>query len=1115
MNNFDYTPIPQKFTFLRGQSWKFTLTLTDEGELVNLNHYSITAIISSEGVEYERLSKNHGIDVAADGLLCILKKDWTVVGTDTNNNAIFTPPISELPTGIFSVQLIFTENSGREVSPVYFYIDIQKKPSDASVERASSDFQIDVTMDGGLFVGLKVSPISDRIEWRTFGTKVKVRYIGEETWHDWVDLYNVPFPASLGGYNATTNSPAITAIPSITLSQGSYLDTIVAGTLGFAGVNFAAGTVVNVGDILKVQGTQWLLVQQGQKIQKSFIKPNTATYTDLENKVLTAIQVLDLTVPSAQRNDDWRITYVSTIPSTPDLVAGFKYKIQVRNVTTGTSFTIVDENSTFNANTLNGDKIYRGSLIVSGTSITFNVQVDWVYLLSLGATFEFNILTSNLKIKPGVFTQTDTIVALVDAGDSKLFTEISSTRYDFLADKTKNYTATEVNILRALKLLDIIVPAAEKNDDWRITFVTTTPTTMGLVPNFKYRFQIRNLTTGKDYALINENSTFDASTLNGFKSYNGTIVNGTTSITFNISLDWNYLLNLGAMFEHNNYATNLSLRPGVFSQTTDNILRISALEASSTLVVGTKIPTIENILSDFYSTRLYTIYEGYYTQQAAYVPNNTRRYVKMAVKPGDIFKVTSTVNGSALALAIFVDTNNAVLQVVEPGADGVDHPHINYQLTAPANASFVYIDGSSSVDIVIDRMNNGWVGIDGVVNSNTYRRYAKYPVSPTDKLRVTTTVNGSGVYAVLYLNAAGSIISYQGQGINGSDKLIENLQMVIPSTATHFILNSNAATPYYIYTPSLIAQSASRVYVDSLIAQQNTLIAALQLKNRPMDGMTALFLGTSLIDSSLFPTDAPALLGGVGINKGVGSSTARISRADGTFAGLAWQNYCYALMHKIEEKQYIIDNWATIKSLFYYSAENPSINAPLTLSSTEQAKILSCSYENRILPYLNGTYPMPNIIAIEHGRNDGYANDLTTMPAIRNDRRYYLGAMNFLIDLIYQYNSFPNIVLIGYYEDDDLVNVSAAQMMVANAWNIPILKTWELSGFSQQKVLGSSAKWTQLPWSNYVPTGQDTTQDMTVRRVQLPDNIHYSSDTSGKAQAKMTTIVKNFLKAQI
>ncbi len=338
--------------------------------------------------------------------------------------------------------------------------------------------------------------------------------------------------------------------------------------------------LMNNSFVVGIQTLNILSLVDSLSTQKDFLKPYSGTYTDLEKKIIAAIRVLDITVPASEKTDDWRITFVTTVPSTAGLLENFKYRVQIRNITKGKDYALVNENLTFDATALNGFKSYSGTVSNAGTSVDFNIQIDWTYLLSLGATFEYNFtLPSNLKLKTGIFSQKADIIKLIEAGDANLKNIIDNGRYDFLLDKTKSLSINENHILRAIKLLDITVPSNEKTDDWRITFVSTMPVTMGLVANFKYRFQIRNLTKGKDYALINQNSTFDASSINGYKSYSGTVVTTGTTIEYNIQFDWAYMLSIGEMFEFNNYGSNLSLKTGVFSQSTDIKKRLDILEA--------------------------------------------------------------------------------------------------------------------------------------------------------------------------------------------------------------------------------------------------------------------------------------------------------------------------------------------------------------------------------------------------------------------------------------------------------------------------------------------------------------------------------------------------------
>lgn len=73
---------------------------------------------------------------------------------------------------------------------------------------------------------------------------------------DWAielpDIENVK-----GAYNASTNTPTLTATPDPTFNDGAYYDVTVSGAVGFAGSNFTSGTILNVLDKLKKKGAQW------------------------------------------------------------------------------------------------------------------------------------------------------------------------------------------------------------------------------------------------------------------------------------------------------------------------------------------------------------------------------------------------------------------------------------------------------------------------------------------------------------------------------------------------------------------------------------------------------------------------------------------------------------------------------------------------------------------------------------------------------------------------------------------------------------------------------------------------------------------------------------------
>lgn len=94
---------------------------------------------------------------------------------------------------------------------------------------------------------------------------------------------------ALGSYNASTNTPTLTATPDVLLHDGDYYDVTTSGTVGFSGSNFLSGTVLNIGDKLKKKGTQWYLI--ASSLSQYYTKTETdAKYLESGSKFTSALQ---------------------------------------------------------------------------------------------------------------------------------------------------------------------------------------------------------------------------------------------------------------------------------------------------------------------------------------------------------------------------------------------------------------------------------------------------------------------------------------------------------------------------------------------------------------------------------------------------------------------------------------------------------------------------------------------------------------------------------------------------------------------------------------------------------------------------------------------------------
>jgi hypothetical protein len=251
-------------------------------------------------------------------------------------------------------------------------------------------------------------------------------------------------------------------------------------------------------------------------------------------------------------------------------------------------------------------------------------------------------------------------------------------------------------------------------------------------------------------------------------------------------------------------------------------------------------------------------------------------------------------------------------------------------------------------------------------------------------------------------------------------------------------------------------------------------------------GKTILWLGTS-IPTYGYPELAGAALGATIVNNALGSSMVRKAHTDGNYTGFAHPAVLRALSHTIAEKQAIIDNWATIRTTLAASPAPPTdLTAIESGTDTYAQKALSASYENRLVPYLNGTYTAPDLIVLDHGYNDFVYNgigrgtpldsqaDFIQVPSTRNNRNYFIGAVNYIIDVIYSYKPKMKIVIGGHYESQAWPDVVTAQQAIANYWSIPYFNLATKLGWSQQTTGGVKMinKW--LTTDNLHPSETDS-----------------------------------------
>lgn len=241
-------------------------------------------------------------------------------------------------------------------------------------------------------------------------------------------------------------------------------------------------------------------------------------------------------------------------------------------------------------------------------------------------------------------------------------------------------------------------------------------------------------------------------------------------------------------------------------------------------------------------------------------------------------------------------------------------------------------------------------------------------------------------------------------------------------------------------------------------------------------GKRILWLGTS-IPAGGYPDIVADLLGATVINNSKGSSICRAyQRNGGTISGTNGQR---SFSQTVQEK-----------------------------NSLYGSGYAEYSYENLLMPYLDGTNPAPDLIVLEFGSDNGWESNLDEMPLLNSDcqgaigsdpltqslganfnRCTYTGAMLFIINTIFQYLPFVHVVVMGYQNTMRRPQQVQAQYTVAGYWQIPVFSASKLLGWSDRIVPGSMAKFN----AKYSPAFT-ASEDVTQFRMWCPDDFHPQSN---------------------
>ena len=317
-------------------------------------------------------------------------------------------------------------------------------------------------------------------------------------------------------------------------------------------------------------------------------------------------------------------------------------------------------------------------------------------------------------------------------------------------------------------------------------------------------------------------------------------------------------------------------------------------------------------------------------------------------------------------------------------------------------------------------------------------------------------------------------------------------------------------------------------------------------------GKTIWWCGTS-IPAGGYPELVGQMLGADVINTAVGGSMCRANVRTGDYNGANISNITSSLTMTSDEVESFILNYNGLKSL------SGNTSWPAELSDLQLQRMRSGSFEEKLLPYLDGTKPMPDLWIIDHGHNDWKYKDsqgkidISLQPTRENidagelaedtymtetidgvkyarlqkylgsfeninpaqlddfvcslNRNCYYGALNFITTLILVHNPQARFMMIGNYSNEHsgetgYADLVPAQKAWAADWCFPFCDIASCFGTSQHIIPGTK------DWMN-----EEFSYDTDVFHIYCPDGVHPSSDDTQNALHIYAGIIAEFIKS--
>lgn len=418
------------------------------------------------------------------------------------------------------------------------------------------------------------------------------------------------------------------------------------------------------------------------------------------------------------------------------------------------------------------------------------------------------------------------------------------------------------------------------------------------------------------------------------------------------------------------------------------------------------------------------------------------------------------------------------------------------------------------------------------VTGSTFKHLADFKVRANDKLIVTCSGNSAYPPYQWYDADFVRIGDYYTDSGDASikDVVLTDYHITAPEGSAFLCVNC--------FQSKQANASISILETADITEVINKIKSDIDNKDKPFVGKTAVFFGTSIPAGAIafgdgvysIPTYVGKLTGLDVINEAVGSSCARRGWTNKKtendqygWTGIPWQCVFRSMGSSLAEKEDLITNytskWANLIGGDFEgsSGDGSGTGKPTTLTDTMKAEIRGWSYENKLMPYLDGRKPMPDIFIFEHAHNDyGYSDPHYSGTATNEsnlDMSEYADAMYFYIKKIFRANPQAKIIIVSHYDNSSAKGkaIFNAQKDLAENHGLWFCDVANNIGWTQRTVQTNGYWGSNKMWVN----SGGTEQTITRRAMAMYDDLHPHSDASGNAIKREAEIIASYIKANI